>query len=161
MQLTCLATLVPKYCGSLTNVSCICTSTELAAALTPCALAACNITESLQLERYSAESCGVANDKSRYYEQIRLYAVVAPLSTIFVAARIFTRFRIDIGLGPDDWMIMAALAAYLTDVGTGLTITVQGFGQHTFWLTIAEVSTALKVGSFGIWISRLNHADLP
>ncbi|KUJ13141.1 uncharacterized protein LY89DRAFT_591259, partial [Mollisia scopiformis] len=142
--LTCLAALVPEYCGSLTNSTCICTSTEIAAALTPCAIAACNVTESLQLERYSAESCGIANDKTRYYQQIRLYAVVAPLTTILVAARIFARCRIDIGLGPDDWMIVAAQAAYLTDVGTGLTIAVQGFGEHTFWLTIAEVSKALK-----------------
>jgi hypothetical protein len=143
--LACLSTLVPEYCGSLTNATCICTSTELAAALTPCVVAACNVTESLQLERYSAESCGVANDKTRYYEQINLYAVVVPLSLLFVGARIFTRYRVDIGLGPDDWMIIAAEAAYLIDAGTGLTIAVQGFGQHTFWLTIHEVSTALKV----------------
>lgn len=143
--MTCLATIVPEYCGSLTNATCICTSAELTAALTPCVYEACNITESLQLQRYDAESCGVKNDKSRYYEQIRLYAVVAPLSVIFVSARIFTRFRIDIGLGPDDWMIIAAEAAYLTDVGTGLTIATQHFGEHTFWLSIAQVSKALKV----------------
>lgn len=138
-------TLVPEYCGSLTNATCICTSTELAAALTPCTLAACNITEALQLERYSAETCGVKNDKSRYYEQIHLYCVLAPLATLFVAARIFTRTKLDIGLGPDDWMMVAALAAYLTDVGTGSMIAAQGFGEHTFWLSTSEVSSALKV----------------
>ncbi|CZR70202.1 uncharacterized protein PAC_20103 [Phialocephala subalpina] len=143
-SLTCLMTLVPKYCGSLTNAACICTSTELAAALTTCALAACNITEALQLERYSAETCGVENDKSRYYEQIHLYCVLAPLATLFVAARIFTRTKLDIGLGPDDWMMAAALAAYLTDVGTGSMIAAQGFGEHTFWLSTSEVSSALK-----------------
>lgn len=71
--------------------------------------------------------------------------MLAPLASLFVIARTFTRMRLDVGLGPDDWMMIAALVAYLTDVGTGATIAAQGFGEHTFWLSIGEVSSALKL----------------
>jgi hypothetical protein len=143
--LTCLAILIPQYCGSLTNTTCICTSAQLTAALEPFALAACNITEALQLEKYSAVSCGVPNERTRYHEQLAIYYVAPPLAFIFVIARIFMRIKLDVGLGPDDWMMVAALCAYLTDVGTGLGITTSGFGQHTFWLSTAQVTKALKV----------------
>ena len=53
--------------------------------------------------------------------------------------------KLDVGLGADDWMMLAALASYLTDVGTGISIAMYGFGQHTFWLTSHQVSKALMV----------------
>jgi hypothetical protein len=143
-QLTCLETIVPQYCGSLTNTTCICTNTQLIAALTPCALAACNITDALQLQRYAAESCGVQNDMSRVY-QGRAYYTVPALATCFVAARFFVRIKLDVGLGADDWLMLAALSSYLCLTGTGVGMAVQGFGQHTYWLSTYQISTALMV----------------
>lgn len=67
------------------------------------------------------------------------------LSLLFVGLRIFTRIRFDIGLGSDDWMLLAAEGAYLTTTGTVCTMLKQGFGQHTFWLSVAKVTKALKV----------------
>lgn len=99
-QLTCLGTLIPEYCDSLTDTTCICTNTELAAVLLPCAVAACNVTDSLQLARYQAEVCETPNDKTRYWQQIHTYIVLVPVTTIFVGLRIFARLRLNIGLGP-------------------------------------------------------------
>jgi hypothetical protein len=86
----------------------------------------------LRLQRYSAETCGVPKDKSRVQEQLNVYYVLPAMATCFVAARVFIRTKLEVGLGADDWMMIAALAAYLTDVGTGLGIALYGFGQHTF-----------------------------
>ena len=49
------------------------------------------------------------------------------------------------GVGVDDWMMLAALCAYLVDVGTGLGLVVNRFGEHTFWLTTLEVTNSLRV----------------
>ena len=42
-------------------------------------------------------------------------------------------------------MMLVALVAYLTDIGTAISVTANGFGQHTFWLTAYQVSRALIV----------------
>ena len=52
---------------------------------------------------------------------------------------------LDVGLGPDDWTMIVAFGAYITDVGTGVAIAVQGFGEHTYYLTEHQVDRALFV----------------
>ncbi|KAH7327493.1 hypothetical protein BKA65DRAFT_566961 [Rhexocercosporidium sp. MPI-PUGE-AT-0058] len=142
-SLICLGTFIPKYCDSLADMTCICTNTELAAELLPCALAACNVTDSLQLARYQAEACDVPNDKTRYWRQIVTYLVLIPVTTLFVALRIFAR-RLNVGLGPDDWVLLVAFAFYLSMTSTAWVIIATGFGQHTFWLLTRQVMKALK-----------------
>jgi hypothetical protein len=145
--LDCLVTIVPEYCGSLTNTTCTCTSAELNAALTPCVLAACNVTDALQLERYSAQDCGVPDDRTRLDEEWHGVYCVPALATVFVAGRLYARSRFETGLGADDWMIVAALASYLTDICLGLQLLFSGFGRHTYWLTEDQIITALKVSA--------------
>lgn len=58
--------------------------------------------------------------------------------------------KLDVGLGADDWMMLAALVAYLTDVGTGFSIASYGFGEHTFWLSTYQVSKALMVSDVDV-----------
>jgi hypothetical protein len=99
----------------------------------------------LQLERYLAESCGAQNDKTRQYAQLHAICTVPVFATLFVAVRIFVRIKLDIGLGADDLMMLAALCAYLTCIGTALGIALQGFGQHSFWLSTHEITRALMV----------------
>jgi hypothetical protein len=77
--------------------------------------------------------------------QIRLYCILAPLATLFVAARLFARTRLEVGLGPDDWMMLAALIAYLIDIAVGLGIALNGFGEHTYYLSIKQVTDSLRV----------------
>lgn len=132
VQLECLATLIPQYCGSLTNNTCICTSLPLSTALTPCVLATCNTTDALLLQRYSAITCNIPNDKTRRNQQFQMYYVLPPLVFLFVGMRVCSRVMLEIGLGADDWMVGAAAGAYFVDVGTGLGIVVNGFGEHTF-----------------------------
>jgi hypothetical protein len=56
-KLPCIVELVPEFCNSLTNLTCVCTDPKLTLALKGCALAACNVTESLELENYKAQTC--------------------------------------------------------------------------------------------------------
>jgi hypothetical protein len=42
--------------------------------------------------------------------------------------------------------MVGALGAYLADVGTGYGMIVQGFGQHTYYLTTYQITKALQVG---------------
>lgn len=89
----------------------------------------------------------MANDKSRLYDVLRIDYVMPALATLFVAGRIFARVLLKVALGPDDWMMLAALSTYLIAVATSLGLVLNGFGQHTFWLTTDQVVTALKVCS--------------
>lgn len=139
-----METLVPEYCGSLTNTTCICTDTSLTAELTVCALAACNITEAFQLKRYQAESCGVANEQSRLNEQYTVYKSVPALVTLFFFARIYTRITLE-KLGIDDWVMVAAFIFYWIDMGCGLAMVSNNFGQHTYWLSTKQVESGLMV----------------
>jgi len=74
-----------------------------------------------------------------------MYYVLPPLVFVFVAMRVFSRVKLEIGLGADDWMIVAATLAYFIDVGTGLGIVINGFGMHTYWLDPWHVSKSLQV----------------
>ncbi|KAL2068085.1 hypothetical protein VTL71DRAFT_16183 [Oculimacula yallundae] len=150
-SMTCLGTLIPQYCKSLADITCVCTNTELAAVLLPCAVAACNVTDTMQLAKYQAESCGVPNDMTKYWLQIRLYATLAPLTTVFVALRVFSRVRLSVGLGPDDWVLLVAYAIYMSMTGIAWEIAVQGFGQHTFWLLPHQLEKALRF----FWIDEM------
>ena len=67
------------------------------------------------------------------------------LATLFVLARFYVRIKLTIGLGADDWTMLAALCSYLAMVGTGISMALQGFGQHTFWLSVDEITKALMV----------------
>jgi hypothetical protein len=79
-------------------------------------------------------------------QQLRVFYVLPALTTTFVTARIFASLKLDIGLGADDWVMVGALGAYLADVGTGYGMIVQGFGQHTYYLTTYQITKALQVG---------------
>jgi hypothetical protein len=81
-----------------------------------------------------------------------MYYILPALVFVFVAMRVLSRLQLEIGLGADDWMIVAAMVAYFIDVGTGLGIVVNGFGQHTFWLSAWHVSKALEVCQSLYWI---------
>jgi hypothetical protein len=77
-----------------------------------------------------------------------MYYILPALVFVFVGMRVLSRLQLEIGLGADDWMIVAAMVAYFIDVGTGLGIVVNGFGQHTYWLSAWHVSKALEVRRF-------------
>lgn len=116
LQLSCIANFVPEYCGSTSNTTCICNNTDLTAAVYACAYAACDtIPELLQLQKYSAISCGVENDKARLNAVLMMDYIVPFLTALFLAGRIAARIRLDVGLGADDWTILAAAAAYFID----------------------------------------------
>ncbi|RDW84256.1 hypothetical protein BP6252_01846 [Coleophoma cylindrospora] len=114
------------------------------AELTPCVSAACNITESFRLEKYKADTCGVPTDRTRVEEQFHLLFVMPVIAFLFVVARILSRTLLDLGIEADDYMMIAALISYFADVGTGLVICANGFGEHTYSLTIAQISESLK-----------------
>lgn len=145
MQLDCLATIVPEICGSLTNVTCLCTNAAVTAELTPCVYAACNITESFRLQKYTADTCGVPTDRTRVDQQFRLLIVLPILAFVFVSIRILTRVLLEVGVKADDYMMIAALIAYFADVGTGLVICMNDFGEHTYSLSVVQISESLKV----------------
>jgi hypothetical protein len=71
--------------------------------------------------------------------------VFPPLVTIFIIIRLFSRIKLDVGLGADDYTAVAAYLTYMADVGTGVNIGINGFGQHTFWLSPTQMSRSLMV----------------
>lgn len=56
------------------------------------------------------------NDKSRVRDQLNTYYVTLPITTIFMIARVFARMKLEIGLGPDDWFMIAAYVMYVVDI---------------------------------------------
>lgn len=146
-QLACLQTIVPQFCSSLTNTTCACSSTQLAAAIEPCILGSCSIPDAFLFQRFSAEACGIPNDKSRQHLQRNVLIVLTAVVFSFVAARVVGRLWMRIRFGFDDWMIVAALLSYLAGAGIGIALSLEGFGQHTFWLSPGQISRALKVST--------------
>lgn len=140
-----MTTIIPQYCDSFTNLTCICASSDLVTAITPCIYEACNITESLRAQKYQMDACGVKNDKSRQSFYIRQAYVLVFLSTLFVGLRCFSRLKLKVGMGADDWTIIAALCSYILDTVAALLQTKNGFGQHIFYLTPKELTDSLKV----------------
>jgi hypothetical protein len=66
-------------------------------------------------------------------------------TTLFVALRIWSRWKLAIGIGKDDYFIIAAWISCMINIAFGILITVNGFGRHTFYLETERVSNALKV----------------
>lgn len=141
---SCTDIYIPQYCASPTNTTCICSTSNLTATLSTCAYAACNITDLLQLQRYQAEECGIANDKAKINEVLLMDYIVPAITTLFIIGRLCARIRLDVGLGCDDWVLIAAYFAYMTAVATSLGLVLNQFGEHTFWLTTGQVVRSLK-----------------
>lgn len=115
-QLSCLSTYIPQYCGSTSNTTCICKSADLTSAISSCAYSACStIPELLELQKYSALSCGVESDKTRLKDVLKMDYIVPFLTACFIGGRVVARVLLDVGLGADDWMILASAAAYFVD----------------------------------------------
>lgn len=140
-----MASIIPQYCDSFTNITWICTSTDLVAAITPCVYEACNITESLRVQKYQMESCGVQNDKSRQKFYVRQAYVLVFLSTLFVGLRCFSRLKLKVGMAADDWTMIASLCSYILDTVAALLQAKNGFGQHIYNLMPEGLTDALKV----------------
>lgn len=164
----CLTTLLPEYGCTLANTTCVCTNAALTEQITVCALAACNVTESFRLAKYQADSCGVKNNKTKQIRQIYGLCIEFVLTLGFVTARLYSRISLAVGIGPDDWLILASLAAYTADFGTGKTaskflyvckvltvagmcIPLNGFGQHTWYLETKQVERSLMVSLFQLY----------
>ncbi|KAL2075495.1 hypothetical protein VTL71DRAFT_438 [Oculimacula yallundae] len=113
-------------------------------AVSLCAYSACTIPDLLQLQKFSAISCGVKNDRSRLNDVLNMDYVVPPLTALFVAGRIAARFRLHVGLGADDWTVLAASAAYFAAVGTSLGLVLNDFGLHTYHLSVEQVIAGKK-----------------
>ncbi|KAH8662916.1 hypothetical protein BGZ60DRAFT_530069 [Tricladium varicosporioides] len=143
-SLDCVGTFIPQICSSLANTTCICTSPALAVALGPCVLSSCNVTDALRFIKYSKDSCGVVNDKSRVRDQLNTYYVTLPITTIFMIARVFARMKLEIGLGPDDWFMIAAYVMYVVDIAMAFGVALNGFGQHMYYLTPHQISQSLR-----------------
>lgn len=135
--LSCLSTYIPHLCNSTTSITCICTNTKLTAAVIACD----TVPELLQLDKYSAVSCGFTGDKSRLDDGLKIDYVFPFLTALFLAGRIISRVTLDVGLGADDWTMLAAGAAYFVDVGASLGL--NRFGEHKYWLLTEQVVKAL------------------
>lgn len=70
--------------------------------------------------------------------------VVPFITTCFLAGRLLGRFLLGVGLGTDDWTMIAAFFAYGAEVGTSLGMVLNGFGQHVFWLSPYQIIISLK-----------------
>ncbi|CAG8961646.1 hypothetical protein HYFRA_00006183 [Hymenoscyphus fraxineus] len=142
--LGCLATLVPQYCTSFANTTCICTDNDLLDAIQPCVFQVCNITESLRVQRFQKDSCGVQNDKSRQRSYQRTAHVFIIFCTFFIAARCYARVKLGMGMAADDWVMVAAGAVFMVVSAGVLDTAERNFGQHLYYLTTEEVTYSLK-----------------
>lgn len=141
----CLSSLVPQYCGSAENKTCLCTSEDFTSAVQTCAYEACqSVPELLQLQRHSAVSCGVKKERDRLEAVQHTDYAVPFLTSIFIVGRISARIRLGVGFGSDDWMILAASLTYYSGVGTSIGLLGNGFGQHTYWLTNSQITNGMR-----------------
>lgn len=109
-----------------------------------CVYGACNITEAYRAQRFSKDSCGIENDKSRQYQYTRQLYILVAFTSIFVAGRLYARV-LEAGIGPDDWAMVASQVAMIVDTGMGLAATANSLGQHTWYLEPDQIVKNLKV----------------
>lgn len=117
----------------------------------PCAYSECNITESLRLQKFQQDSCGVHNDNSRKGYLFRQTWTLIILSTLFVGLRCIARLKLGAGMGLDDWAMVAALNSYIIVTAFSLSGLKNNFGQHTYYLTSSELTESLKVSRMLNW----------
>lgn len=71
--------------------------------------------------------------------------IVPFLTACFLGGRVSGRLLMGVSLGSDDWTMIVAFIFYLASVGTSLGLVLNGFGEHTFWLSKQQIINALKV----------------
>ena len=111
----------------------------------PCAYEACNITDSLRLQKFQQDICGLKNDTSRQDYLTRQAIVLIILAAPFVGLRCIARVKLGAGMGLDDWMMVAAFVNSIILTVSCLMALKHKFGQHTYYLTTEELTQSLKV----------------
>ncbi|MCJ1343544.1 hypothetical protein MMC31_001739 [Peltigera leucophlebia] len=70
--------------------------------------------------------------------------IEAAIASLFVAARIFTRIKIQGKLSPDDYLLVLALLSGFMSGGLATRSVNWGFGKHIYYLSREQVSQAIK-----------------
>ncbi|KAI7568929.1 hypothetical protein KC319_g3382 [Hortaea werneckii] len=76
--------------------------------------------------------------------------ILVSISTIVLAARLWTKWRITRRLFVDDWLMMLALAVALTHNAIITHAVVCGFGRHLVWLSPIGITQSVKWGVIAI-----------
>ncbi|KAH8723017.1 hypothetical protein GQ44DRAFT_741359 [Phaeosphaeriaceae sp. PMI808] len=154
---TCLIeTLAKKICNA-TDTKCICTNKQFQSSVSLCVAGSCSIPEALVMQNASSTSCGApVRDRGQSLNKISVVLIV--LAGSCVTTRIAFKCLDGLGLGLDDWTILAT-----TVLSTGAILvnrygTIEsGLGRDLWTLRPDQITMMLK--SFYIMAS-LYFAEL-
>ncbi|KAH7018230.1 uncharacterized protein B0I36DRAFT_368269 [Microdochium trichocladiopsis] len=132
--LKCTMQYVPQICGSLTNMTCICTDQTLAPKLTACVATTCTKREALATKKFSDVSCKrPVNDRS--LPVVVVTPVFGALALVIFGLRVLARGVVGWqSWGLDDWlMIPCVLLSIPMTVLSGLLVK-YGLGKDIWML---------------------------
>ncbi|KXJ91893.1 hypothetical protein Micbo1qcDRAFT_58244 [Microdochium bolleyi] len=141
-------------CG--TNATCLCTDQQFTATLQTCVTASCRIEDVLVVKNSSSTRCGVPVQNIA-----TMYTVTSTVLTVFaivlVSIRvIYRQFVTDLGLGLDDWTIVAVALGCIPCTILNYKLAENGIGRDIWTLTPDQIT------NFGLafWIITLIYFTL-
>ena len=159
MQATCLSEALPKSPCTLTDLNCLCTSTQFTTSVEHCLLSNCTIKEGLTTQNVTANLCGQKpRDTSGELKRTNIALMVVSATFVLsrLAQKLFTRAEVRMAL--DDYLILATLL-----VGQPSTILIDrglipnGLGRDVWTLSFDQVTA---FGKYFYWVEICYFAQL-
>ncbi|KAH8682036.1 hypothetical protein BX600DRAFT_505660 [Xylariales sp. PMI_506] len=124
--LECLAEYLPSSaCQVATNITCICTNTELTEQMSLCVAAGCSVRDGLLTERFDAETC----DWPVTDESLSL-KVITPLFVTW---------------GADDWVMLVTTVASIPLTVVSYLFAAHGLGQDLYMVSFDNITFVLEM----------------
>ncbi|KAH7017952.1 uncharacterized protein B0I36DRAFT_227613, partial [Microdochium trichocladiopsis] len=141
----------------LTNATCLCTDPIFFASMEPCVRSSCIIEDALLVKNASKARCGIEpHDSGAMYTEIS--TIMTSIAIFLVLVRIsYRQWVIRLGLGPDDWTIIAVAASCIPCTVINSRLAIFGIGRDIWTLTPNDIT------QFGLhfWIITLLYfADM-
>ncbi|KAJ1323842.1 CFEM domain-containing protein [Microdochium nivale] len=133
-----LKSALASTCG--TNVTCFCTDQQFIVAVETCVTTSCRIEDVLVVKNSSSTACGfpVQNIAT-------MYTVTSTVLTVFAIVlvtirAIYRQFVTDLGLGPDDWTIIAVALGCIPCTVLNYRLAEYGIGRDIWTLTPHQIT---------------------
>ncbi|KAJ1324311.1 CFEM domain-containing protein [Microdochium nivale] len=150
---------VPSICGSLTNITCICTDPILESTLAACVVANCTLREALATKRFSDITCQ-RPVKDRTLSIYIVMPVFGFLALIVFGLRVLARGLIGWhSWGLDDWLMIPCVILSIPMLVLLVILTKYGLGKDIWMIEDQEdITTFLHVY---YWVELVYLAIIP
>ncbi|KPM37241.1 hypothetical protein AK830_g9309 [Neonectria ditissima] len=154
----CLTTALANSPCTPTNTTCMCTNEHLRLDMTACATKSCTVKDSLVTKNLTMTSCDApVRDRSGGY--IAMSNVLAVVSALCVIQRFFSKVWWKIGLGLDDWFLLATFVVSIPSLIINVYgAAANGLGRDIWTVPFDQIT---KFGMYFNIMAVLYFAQVP